>query len=241
MLKVSSLLSAIVLTLSACGQNHVNTSESKAFVSADQASTAFAIVKSIDYLPFLYIEDGCYARSLYMSMELAVSGIPSSAFYVYGDLRPTSKVNWGYHVAPLLQVGNNEAYILDPAFEKNPLRVSQWIAKNMPADGYEWVMKAGSAYFDEAGRTRQFNNTHMVQNFAEMPAFQTSDIGHACTVMFDYISNQTRGFSELISMRAKLLKRTSQMADALWKMGKLQDNSIDPSVTNSYCKSALRY
>jgi hypothetical protein len=32
-------------------------------------------VKSIDYLPFRYKADGCTARALYMSTELAAEGI----------------------------------------------------------------------------------------------------------------------------------------------------------------------
>ncbi len=241
MLKTLGSLCALVLALNACGTAKTETaSETKAQVTAQQANQAFSIVKNLDYLPFLYIEDGCYARSLYMSMELATVGIPSSAFYVYGDLRPTNKVSWVYHVAPLIQIGSNEPLVLDPAFQKNPLTMSQWIKKDMPVNGYTWVLKAGSAYFDPSGRTRQFNNNRMVQNLREMPAFLSSDITSACTVMFNYIPNHARSTSEANAMRTKLLSRTSQMMKTLLNQGKLQYTGVS-SDSNSYCARAAGY
>lgn len=150
-----------LLAMTGCGQISQQSSDTSAIVSKQQATQAFGVVQAIDYLPFTYIVDGCYARSLYMSLELASHGIPSSAHYVFGSLRPTSSVSWTYHVAPLLQLENSsqEPWILDPAFEKEPLLRSQWIDKNFAqssatlkakASGTKTQIRAGSAYFSES-------------------------------------------------------------------------------------------
>ncbi|HYX35298.1 MAG TPA: protein-glutamine glutaminase family protein [Oligoflexus sp.] len=162
------LLFFSLLTLTACGQQTQQTSDTSALVSQQQAAQAFSIVKAIDYIPFTFIEDGCYARSLYMSLELAAKGIPSSAHYVTGYLQPTSRVTWSYHVAPLLQLRNSsqEPWVLDPAFEEEPLTRSQWLKKNFAASKNSLVataastktyLRAGSAYFDTSGRVSEFD------------------------------------------------------------------------------------
>ncbi len=156
-----------LLALTSCGQNRQQTSDTSALVSQQQASQAFAIVNAIDYLPFTYIVDGCYARSLYMSLELAVEEIPSSAHYVSGYLQPTDTVAWSYHVAPLLQVRDSaqEPWILDPAFETEPLTRTEWIEKNFAAseeelgsraDNTTTQIRAGSAYFDLTRRATRY-------------------------------------------------------------------------------------
>ncbi len=104
-----ALLATTSLFFGACGQNQSGeNSQSKALVTIDQAKQAFKIVADINYIPFTYIVDGCYARALYMSMELAAQKIPSSAYYIFGYLQPTDSVSWSYHVAPALQVEDGE-------------------------------------------------------------------------------------------------------------------------------------
>lgn len=227
------------LVLTACGQPGQQDSQSKALVSTLQAEHAFEIVADIDYLPFTYIEDGCYARALYMSMELAAQGIPSSAHYIYGNLQPTVSVSWWYHVAPLLKVDSEEPWILDPAFETEPLRRTDWIEKNQPQGRFTTEVKAGSAYFDESGRTSEFNNSNMIHDFQEMPTFLTTDISNACTVMYTYLSNTAPSSKELNSLRSKLLKRTALMVGALFENGKLESNGTSYDA-NRACTQAVQ-
>ena len=54
-----------------------------AVVTGGTFGRASAIVRGIDYLPFEYQADGCYARALYMGMELAAEGIESNAIFVF--------------------------------------------------------------------------------------------------------------------------------------------------------------
>lgn len=223
--------------LSACGpkQEMGGDSSLQAVVSQNQADEAFAIVYQLDYLPFNYIEDGCYARELYMSMELASDRIPSSAQYIYGNLRPTDDTRWSYHVAPLLKVGEEEPWVLDPAFEDEPLRLKSWIGKNFPAGRYRTAVKAGSAYFDKNGRTSDFNDKRMVKNFEEMPTFLTSDIASACNVMYSYIAREGE---DIEYKRIKLLNRTAELVHDLARESKLEVRSISSRI-NARCREAI--
>lgn len=242
MIMRSSLLGMFVsatLLSAACGRvKAVQSSETKAIVTPAQAEEAFDIVKAIDYIPFNYIIDGCYARSLYMSMELAAKGIPSSAHYIYGYLQPTNDVSWSYHVAPLLKIKDQEPWILDPAFEIEPLRLSAWIAKNHAQGRYTTEVKAGSAYFDESGRTAQFDADHLIQNFADMPTFLTSDIANACTTLYNYIPQQDQSAAQSRAQRAKLLTQTQVLADALKERAKLENDGRSYDANNA-CNQAL--
>lgn len=235
-----SLALAFCTLLFGCGQASDETtdqgdSETSAFVSSEQARKAFDVVYRIDYLPFNYIKDGCYARELYMSMELASFNIPSSAHYIYGSLRPNAQVAWSYHVAPLLKVDESEPWVLDPAFERKPLKLSSWIGKNFPAGQYTTETKAGSAYFDFAGRTSQFNKSRMIKNFDEMPAFLTNDIASACSVMYNYIARES---GDIQYKRIKLLNRTTELVHDLKKRKKLEIRTLSTRY-NARCRQAI--
>ncbi len=230
-----SLAIGSLLTI-ACGRpDATQDSEVQAIVSQTQADQAFRLVYKIDYLPFNYIEDGCYARELFMAMELAGRKIPSSAHYIYGDLHPNDDTNWSYHVAPLLKVGEEEAWVLDPSFERAPLRLNQWIKKNFPAGRYTTQIKAGSAYFDEKGRTSEFNKARLVKSFKEFPTFLTSDIAAACGVMYSYIAKEAE---DVEYKRTKLLNRTAELVNDLNALNKVEAKTLSRQV-NARCRQAI--
>jgi hypothetical protein len=265
-----------LLTVAACGQQTQQSSDTSALVSQQQANEAFSIVKGIDYIPFTFIEDGCYARSLYMSLELAAKGIPSSAHYVFGYLKPTKDVSWSYHVAPLLKVksSSEEPWILDPAFEKEPLPRTQWLLKNFAATNESLTAvasrtrtqtRAGSAYFDKAGRTSEFDTdetpafttvkdswgtvvslnsrpidtTVLIQDFEEMPTFLSSDIHSACAVMYTYIGKE--GISEYSTKISKLLASTTRLVKAMDGLEKLTRTGVSGyfGKANTDCADAM--
>jgi hypothetical protein len=271
-----------LLALTACGPNAQQSSDTSALVSQGQANQAFAIVENIDYLPFTYIEDGCYARSLYMSLELAAQEIPSSAHYVFGALQPTPAVVWSYHVAPMLQVKNStqEPWVLDPAFEVEPLTRTEWLNKNFAAKSKSSItlqdiasytktrVRAGSAYFEEYGRTdpydtpetrafdarkdssgrvigltpRPINPTAMIPEFEEMPTFLASDIHSACTVMYSYIQREElQTSSERAAKTQRLLASTTRLVKAMSGLKKLTRDGVSGtwSMSAKACKDAM--
>jgi hypothetical protein len=85
---------------------------------------------------WLYPDDGCFARAALAIMHLTQWAFPApSKIFVFGDLTvntvnsPSGLVNWWYHVAPIVQVGNQK-YVLDPALDpRQPEKLEVWLAK----------------------------------------------------------------------------------------------------------------
>ena len=106
---------------------------------------AYQIIEGIDYLPFQYKDDGCYARALYMSMELTSDRIASNSLFAFanGDhYLEVGDLAWSYHVAPLLGVilpldaqintrANRatqvEWRVIDPALSGTYVTAMQWL------------------------------------------------------------------------------------------------------------------
>jgi hypothetical protein len=85
---------------------------------------------------WLYPDDGCYARAALAIHDLFTQkvSLPNKVF-VFGDLdvktenSPAGDVSWWYHVAPIVEVGEQK-YVLDPAIEpRHPLKLDEWMAK----------------------------------------------------------------------------------------------------------------
>ena len=84
-------------------------------------------------IPWLYSDDGCYARAALMNSWYAKKQIPSpSKVFAFGKLSAYSetlnhKVYWWYHVAPVVQV-KGEKYVLDPSVDPTkPLKLEDWL------------------------------------------------------------------------------------------------------------------
>ncbi len=129
-----------------------------AFVSDEQLNEAYHVVKKTqEYLPYSYTTDGCYARSLYMSMELAAKDIPSSALYLFGDLNYGKGLSWKYHTAPILTKSSNpnidNSFIFDPSLFAEAVTVREWYrrvdlyAENTSPQSNTWQL-----YITEAGK-----------------------------------------------------------------------------------------
>ena len=216
---------------------------------------AYAIVKGIDYLPTRYLDDGCYARALYMSMELASNRIESNAIFAFAkDDTHELKVpggdpgdTWKYHVAPMLFVktsAGNVPRVLDPAMTKAPLAASTWV-KNMGYDlddpfvpylrstsGSRYVL--GANYLDRLKQTATWTDT---PSFAALKAFKVADVQHACATMNAYIPLEGGSASAAKSKQARLVARTTALVTALEKNGKLAEKaSTFDAVTCGKCR-----
>ena len=154
----SMALMALVTTNFACGSaSNPKASGRQALTgddpSSDDGSTDFSIASvdpstsdsarqdvaaTFNYLPYGYKEDGCYARALYMAMELAVHQIPSNSLFAFATpSRPLQVrgVSWRYHVAPLIWVNGRqpndpkETMVLDPGVSPSgPLTIDELLS-----------------------------------------------------------------------------------------------------------------
>lgn len=208
---------------------------------------AVRYLRDIGYLPWGYTNDGCYARALYYTMNLAAEGI--AANHVYIVAKPGyglgSNGTWSYHVAPLVsRDSTGELLVLDPIWAPSnpqPIPLTQWYAMqtkwegtaNAPAlrvaSGNTYGQTGSGAEVPDPARpdTARFREP---KTFAEMPAFSISTVNSACGIMHTYID------AENLATKAKkhhdLSRDTRRLVTALADLGKL---SGKPSELSAEC------
>jgi hypothetical protein len=110
-------------------------------------------------IPFLYPDDGCYARAHQMCRLLIKAGEQPAKMFLYGNPTmivhtknippPGCQIAWFYHVAPVLQVGtavSPTVYVLDPSLLSAPGTDAQWKTVQSNSGGMS-VITAPSVYF----------------------------------------------------------------------------------------------
>src|SRR5262245_57702648 len=110
-------------------------------IEADQAAAIFAEFAAADDLALRFPADGCYARTHLMVKRLLDQGLVASKMWAFAagamDLlwmeppdHPDGRVQWGYHVAPVLLVrgpdGDTREMVFDPILFDRPVPVEEW-------------------------------------------------------------------------------------------------------------------
>jgi hypothetical protein len=102
-------------------------------------------------IPFGYQQANCHNISHYISLFLASKGYQCAKIWAFApvvysmnssrlisfvdkkNVSPTGKIDWGYHVAPIIQVrvrNKVRKMVIDPGlFPKNPVRYRTWLSK----------------------------------------------------------------------------------------------------------------
>jgi hypothetical protein len=87
-------------------------------------------------ISWLYPKDGCWTRAALFNRHAFRNYIPiPNKVFAFGNLRVKTNnsrrgvVGWWYHVAPMVQIGDQK-YVLDAAIEhRKPLPLKEWLAK----------------------------------------------------------------------------------------------------------------
>jgi hypothetical protein len=193
--------------------------------------TANKVIKNISYLPFSSKSDGCYARALYMGMELAVNGIPSSNMYIIGKLRPQG-AKWSWHVAPAIKLASTDTtYVFDPSLANTPITSAEWTklsnSQNKPqfqvAPVTHYKMSTVQYYADQ----RKFGYTRRSQitEFEDLPKFKISDIADACRTAWQHIGKENLTPAQKAAKRQRLVNRTNYLVDKLMEVDKVNDGA----------------
>lgn len=201
----------------------------------------------INYLPWGYTNDGCYARALYYTMNLAAEGI--SANHVYIVAKPGyglgTNGTWSYHVAPLVsRDSTGELLVLDPIWAPaNPqaIPLSRWYAMQTNYEGTpnapELRVSPGNTYGQTGSGTPVPDPTspdvarfREPPSFSDMPAFSMGTINAACNIMHSYIDLE--GLSTKDTKHHDLSRDTKRLVTALADLGKLAGS---PSELSSTC------
>ncbi|WP_171181386.1 protein-glutamine glutaminase family protein [Ruegeria sp. HKCCD8929] len=114
-------------------------------VSLRRAQELFALVASKNCppltasapcIPFMYPDDGCWARAHEMCRLMIADGASPAKVWISGSLRAASKNNpncevlWGWHVAPTLCVRDlycrKITYVIDPSLFTGPVTKAVW-------------------------------------------------------------------------------------------------------------------
>lgn len=264
----TNLLGLVLLaSLSGCAEVPFEEEEgesSSELVSDTTFARASNIVGGIDYLAFGYKPDGCYARALYMSAELAAEGIESNALYASAQgshrLRiPASNGTWAWHVAPMLKVATKSAArreavltkVLDPSMSKAPLDVRVWVAKM----GYAWTDPDGPLLASTNGsdypthdlgldfaKIEDAGELEDVASFKAMGKFRTVDVQHACGAMHAYLEVEQSPLDKYEAKQDRLIARTKVLLRRLAERGKLAGAAVlDEAQCRSCAPSGTSY
>jgi hypothetical protein len=201
------------------------------------------IVGNIKYLPFEYKVDGCYARSLYMAMELAATGHESNAIFAFakpGLALQVGNVRWVYHVAPMLFVGQtyqtSRWLVIDPSMSTTALDARTWIARMGYPEGTpnavlpSYSVVPGSAYGPNDPSANATNKAGTgsavsdVQSFAAMPAFDVHEVQESCNVMHKYLGKEAS--SNVAAKKLALVVRTGELLANLRGRRKINEDAI---------------
>lgn len=111
-------------------------------ISYERAAALFAERAARGDIAFRYLRDGCYARARLMAMYLKECGLFPRKVWTFAP-RPRhdplwvsvpdgsgSKVEWKYHVAPVVSVQMPDSgvrdLVLDPSMFDHPVTVEEW-------------------------------------------------------------------------------------------------------------------
>ena len=238
------LLPLALMLATGCSSAQTNSTQgddSAQWVKSPVFQKAKTIVSGVDYLPFKYKADGCDARALYMSMELASNHIESNAIFAFAqDGYPliVGPIEWGYHVAPMLNVGSTASkvtpMVLDPSMADTPLTANQWLtdmqrgpSQTDASSRPTIVIVPGSRYAPQGAQQETTYYDQDIPSFDDLPPFQVTDVQSACDVMHKYIDLEAADPNDDVSpdqaaaKQQKLLDRTTSLLAALDGVGKL--------------------
>jgi len=235
---------ATLLTAAGCS---TETAEDENAASSQEAplterdwNRAITYLNGLDYLPWGYTDDGCYARAIYYTMNLAAEGISANHVYIIAkdnDHGLGATGRWRYHVAPLVsRDATNELIVLDPVYSRSPLSLRDWYDRQSIYEGTPNapILKVapGTTYGDRSGTV--VPDPHNVNtatfrepvSFASMPSFDMGKINQACDVMHRYIdADQTTNADQKSTKHRALSRDTKRLVVSLADQRKLPSAS----------------
>jgi hypothetical protein len=119
-------------------------------------------------IPFLYPDDGCWGRAHEMCRLMIADGAQPEKVWIYGHLtvatsnNPTCQVQWGWHVAPTLQVdpgGGPQTYVIDPSLFNSPVPQATWAGVQGDPNP-TLVATDASVFYRSFGGSETFDNNY---------------------------------------------------------------------------------
>jgi hypothetical protein len=115
----------------------VSYARSQQVFDAMQATSCVPLTVPAPCIPFLYPDDGCFARAHEMCRLIIAMGLNARKVWIRGNLRTQTRNNpncfvlWGWHVAPTLCVRGRpfwlrQTMVVDPSLFTTPVSPATW-------------------------------------------------------------------------------------------------------------------
>lgn len=162
-------------------------------ISEADATALFNQLAGLQYIPFDYPVDGCFARAHEMSRLMAEQGVASAKIFNYAAPSALSvpgtefgDITWGYHVAPIVNVqgsdGITRQMVFDPSLSKQPMTFGEWQTASGGPAGQRLETTSSDVYYYKPGD---------VMNPASTDGTIVKDPAHQSTnATLDYMSVQ---------------------------------------------------
>lgn len=137
-------------------------------ISMERARVLFTRFQRETSIPYNYPMDGCYARATAMARIAQKQGLTMGKVFTHGMLQVRTGnpgyplVQWGYHVAPIIEVrqadGSVKKMVFDPSLFDRPVTVDEWnqrMLDQVPAS--------------EGGFTPRIERTYFTSRFQHFP------------------------------------------------------------------------
>lgn len=147
----------------------VSPTRAQQIFDAMSATSCHPLGAAAPCIPFLYPEDGCWARAHEMRRLMLGMGHSSRKVWIHGVLRtptknsPNCEVYWGWHVAPTLCVRHwwwfARRMVIDPSLFASPVTKSTW--KSVQGDpGATLSDTHGSIYYYPSSTDPTYSDTN---------------------------------------------------------------------------------
>lgn len=145
-------------------------------ISLQKAQELFKQARAMKDIPWEYKQDGCYARAHLMARRFEAQGVRVDKVWLKGQLSvPESKVNWNFHVAPVVYVedkkGNIQKMVIDPSLFDKAVTVEEWDKKITKSTSRGSVITAfpfpeNAALVERAALAFSSSDAYLPSNFA---------------------------------------------------------------------------
>lgn len=158
--------------------NAVSEGQALAMFNMVSAKTCDPLTVPPPCIPFLYPDDGCWARAHEMYRLMLAAGVTSRKVWIYGSLHvktknnPNCQVFWGWHVAPTVCVKGSgwlgwffrTEKVIDPSLFTQPVSKATW--KSVQGDpNAQLVGTDGSVYYRSYNGATQTDPNYVNTNY----------------------------------------------------------------------------
>ncbi|NUN06455.1 MAG: hypothetical protein HUU57_11915 [Bdellovibrio sp.] len=164
-------------------------------LSEAQAQKLWNEFASLNYIPYEYATDGCYAQATGLALYAEKKGYDMAKVFAEGRLiaklinNPHKEVAlWDWHVAPVLYVQIKKELVLyafDPSLFTKPVPVTEWLDKMRDDDGYGTRGKIMTTYY---GSKYQYMSKSYDKSAAKKTSWMPEDLENCRVTLKKYVS-----------------------------------------------------